>query len=535
MAKKRIFTLILTVLMILSLVSVPAMASVKTAVHSMGTAVSQEPVSVTKIKVKGTSITSLTKKAAKMTVKWKKQSAKIKGKRISGYQVQIATDQNFTKNRKSVRIKDYRSTKTTFTNLKKNKKYYARVRTCFRSGGTTYYSEWSKVKSAKDKQKPTPEPEPTPAPNPNHELVYNQNDFELADMLYGSSEDGNSIVSPTSVNLVLAMMLQGANGEAQNDLENYLGVKKENVGVYAAALMQGAFTDQNSGNTTTINNAFWYNTGQRIDEAYLDAVSNTFKGTFAELNFEDTGHAADVINGWCYENTNGLIPSIVTEEMLQDIKDVLANTVYFKNSWLEQVEEGMVREGEFTGFDRKKQTVTYLHSDERIAYENEQAIAFEKRFEDKYTFIGILPKTEGEFTLKNLDIQSLLTNRKTDYNHVYVTMPKFTLESGGEITDYLQALGIRTPFTPAADFGGISPFEPIMFTRVVHKTKMILDETGVEAAAATAAMAKESAIPMQEKILKIELTRPYAFLIMDTETGNVLFLGKITNPAGSAL
>ena len=56
------------------------------------------------------------------------------------------------------------------------------------------------------------------------------------------------------------------------------------------------------------------------------------------------------------------------------------------------------------------------------------------------------------------------------------------------------------------------------------------EAASTEAAAATAAMMKASAYPHEEKNIHIDLTRPYAFLILDNETGNIVFIGKITDP-----
>lgn len=105
-----------------------------------------------KINPKSTSISKL--KAAKgkgFTVNWKKQTEKMAASVISGYQIQIATNSKFTQNKKAVKVKGYKKTSKTFNKLKKNKKYYVRIRTYKTVSGTTYYSAWSKVKTVKTK------------------------------------------------------------------------------------------------------------------------------------------------------------------------------------------------------------------------------------------------------------------------------------------------------------------------------------------------------------------------------------------------
>ena len=86
-------------------------------------------------------------KAAKkaVSVQWKK----IGG--VKGYQVQVATDKKFKKNKKTVTIKKQKTTKTTVKKLKAKKKYYVRIRTYKTVNGKKVYSAWSKVKSVKTK------------------------------------------------------------------------------------------------------------------------------------------------------------------------------------------------------------------------------------------------------------------------------------------------------------------------------------------------------------------------------------------------
>ena len=78
-------------------------------------------------------------------VEWKKVGG------VKGYQVQVATDKKFKKNKKTVTIKKQKTTKTTVKKLKAKKKYYVRIRTYKTVNGKKVYSSWSKVKSVKTK------------------------------------------------------------------------------------------------------------------------------------------------------------------------------------------------------------------------------------------------------------------------------------------------------------------------------------------------------------------------------------------------
>ena len=70
---------------------------------------------------------------------------------VSGYEIQVATDKKFKKNKKTVTVKKQKTTKTTVKKLKAKKKYYVRIRTYKTVNGKKVYSAWSKVKSVKTK------------------------------------------------------------------------------------------------------------------------------------------------------------------------------------------------------------------------------------------------------------------------------------------------------------------------------------------------------------------------------------------------
>ena len=105
-----------------------------------------------KINPKGTSIKTLTKAQKAFTVKWTKQSKKMSKSRITGYQIQAATNSKFTKNKKTVTVKGYSKTSKKVTGLKGGSKYYVRVRTYKTVSGKKYYSPWSKTKTVTTKK-----------------------------------------------------------------------------------------------------------------------------------------------------------------------------------------------------------------------------------------------------------------------------------------------------------------------------------------------------------------------------------------------
>ncbi|MDO4363151.1 MAG: fibronectin type III domain-containing protein [Clostridia bacterium] len=72
-------------------------------------------------------------------------------KNVTGYQIQLATDKKFKKNKKTVTVTNKKATKKTVKKLKSKKKYYVRVRAYKTQNGKRTYSSWSKTKSFKTK------------------------------------------------------------------------------------------------------------------------------------------------------------------------------------------------------------------------------------------------------------------------------------------------------------------------------------------------------------------------------------------------
>ena len=93
------------------------------------------------------------KKAKIKKVKGYKKALEVRYAKVRGasrYQIQVATDKKFKKNKKTVTAKKSK-TKVKISKLKKKKKYYVRVRAYKSVSGKKVYGAWSKVKTVKTK------------------------------------------------------------------------------------------------------------------------------------------------------------------------------------------------------------------------------------------------------------------------------------------------------------------------------------------------------------------------------------------------
>ena len=119
-----------------------------------------------------------------------------------------------------------------------------------------------------------------------------------------------------------------------------------------------------------------------------------------------------------------------------------------------------------------------------------------------------------------------LASRRVD-----LELPKFSFTSAYELSDALKALGMPLAFDPAqADFSGITTQEKLWIAAVLHKAFVAVDEEGTEAAAATAVLMEGKSMPRPEEPVKVIVDRPFLVVIRHVETGEILFLGRITDP-----
>ena len=124
---------------------------------------------------------------------------------------------------------------------------------------------------------------------------------------------------------------------------------------------------------------------------------------------------------------------------------------------------------------------------------------------------------------------------KLDSAKVDLYLPKFTLNFSKSLKDELKALGMGIAFDPLrADLSHISSKVGLFVSDVLHKTYVNVDEEGTEAAAATAIIfVGSSRNPDQTKISVMRIDHPFIFAIREHQSGTILFIGKVVNPAGS--
>ena len=355
-----------------------------------------------------------------------------------------------------------------------------------------------------------------------------QNSVKMTDLLSAEASDKNIMFSPTSLNFALGMIAEGAKGETKEILDDYLGTN--DFAAYAKEYLDKikAYNteDESYGyqSKVKIADAVWVDNGLTLQEKFKNTVSDSFGAEVEAVDFSAAEKTCDVINSWCDKNTEGLIPKIITPDLINDNTGLcLTNSLYFESGW--NGEPWNVSDTE-ESFGKKEKT-KYMTCTGDQYYENDKATAFGRDYANGLSFIGILPNDEGNFNLEDLDIGGLLKSNP-EYDEVDCKLPKLNFETSTVLNDMLSSLGLDNLFSSNADFSGIAD-QNVNVDTILQKTKLELDENGTKAAAVTAVtMECMSATVEKEPIIKtVELTRPFAFLIYDRSNDEILFIGKV--------
>lgn len=355
-----------------------------------------------------------------------------------------------------------------------------------------------------------------------------QNSVKMTDLLSAEASDKNIMFSPTSLNFALGMIAEGAKGETKEILDDYLGTN--DFAAYAKEYLDKikAYNteDESYGyqSKVKIADAVWVDNGLTLQEKFKNTVSDSFGAEVEAVDFSAAKKTCDVINSWCDKNTEGLIPKIITPDLINDNTGLcLTNSLYFESGWIGEPWNVSDTEESFG----KKEKTKYMTCTGDRYYENDKATAFGRDYANGLSFIGILPNDEGDFNLEDLDIGGLLKSNP-EYDEVDCKMPKLNFETSTVLNDMLSSLGLDNLFSSNADFSGITD-QNVNVDTILQKTKLELDENGTKAAAVTAVtMECMSAAVEKEPIIKtVELTRPFAFLIYDRSNDEILFIGKV--------
>ena len=363
----------------------------------------------------------------------------------------------------------------------------------------------------------------------------NQFAFDLHKKLEGD----NRFFSPSSAATAMAMVYTGARGKTAEEIAKVLhfALPQEEVAPAFQSLLSTLPGANHTGCTLTSANRLWGQQGYGFLELFVTTTRDRFGGGLAEVDFGKPAPVCDLINAWADQNTAGRIKRIVAQDLITpQLRFIVTNTVYFKGEWAERFKAGETKTGPFfSGNDRID--VPLMHQTVQCRYGAFGDVkVLEKTYRGGEIAMMILLPTRDPKALSDLE-QSLSAEEVKQWSSrltsqtVEITLPKFRLETSIPLMHALASLGMARVFDPGkADLSGINGGkEPLWLDWILQRAYVNVDEEGTEAAAVTGIGGLFGGA-VKPRVAFFRADHPFVFLIRDTRTGCILFLGRLVKP-----
>ena len=366
--------------------------------------------------------------------------------------------------------------------------------------------------------------------------------FELYQALRG--EDSNLFYSPHSISVALAMTYAGARNQTTEQMAATLQFLLEHDRLHPAFNWldaelakrgEGAEGKDGEGFRLNIVNAIWGQKDYEFLSDFLDTLAQNYGAGLRILDFiNETEKSRLTINEWVSDQTEGRIKDLIPQGVIDALtRLVLTNAIYFNAAWDYPFDEDMTADDLFYLLDDGQVTVPMMKQTESFGYtEGDGYQAVELQYDgNELSMVIFLPEV-GKFeafeeVLQAQQVSNIISGLQPTL--VALTMPKFEFDSEFSLKNTLSEMGMPIAFSGAADFSGMTGTLDLRISEVLHKAFISVDEAGTEAAAATAVIVGESGMPGQP--VEVTIDHPFIFLIRDIETGAVLFVGRVMNPA----
>jgi serpin B len=357
------------------------------------------------------------------------------------------------------------------------------------------------------------------------------------------SSGGNAVVSPASVVLALSMAEAGARSETASQMDSVLhsaigagGGNGINSLDQALAGLSGTFQDQSGTDrevTLRIANAPFAQKGMQLQQPFLDTLASKYGAALRLVDFKsDPDAACRLIDSWVSDQTEGRIPKLL-DSLDQQTRLVLVNAIYLKAAWQTAFDENSTKAAPFTRPDGSLVSVPTMSSglpEGRYASGSGWQAVELPYVNPSLAMTIVVPDDLARFEA-GLDAARFdeITAALQPAN-VELTLPRFKVETKSDLSATLARMGMPLAFdADRADFSGMTTQERLFIGKVVHQANISVDEKGTEASAATAVVMEAGAALARQVTLKVD--RPFIFAVRDTNTGAVLFLGRVVDPS----
>lgn len=332
----------------------------------------------------------------------------------------------------------------------------------------------------------------------------------------------NILVSPYSVKVALNMLKDGTDRESYEQINKVLGNSKTNY--------------INNDSVQVANGIF-------IKDKYRNEVSNKYIDRLRkEYNSEviiDPFKGPEKINNWVSKKTDKMIP-VLLDSIDSEFVLALVNALAIDVEWEKAFVCDNTKEEDFYKADGKTIKVAMMHDYDSNGkyFETERAkgiiLPYKGKKNKKLELIAILPNDDINNYIDKFDDEELkkIDKYKDVPTKISLSLPKFKYEYDLKtFKNNLENMGIKDIFVSGkANLSKMFKANNDYYvSQAIHKTYIELDEKGTKAAAASGFVISKNAAE-EEEITHIEFNKPFAYIIRDKKSNEILFFGMMYEP-----
>ena len=352
-------------------------------------------------------------------------------------------------------------------------------------------------------------------------------------------QDGgtNFVYSPLNVYMALSMLAELTDGQSRAQILDALG--RENLGdvrAHAKTIWNANYSADGAV-TSVLANSLWLDEDESYVQKTMDTLAQDYYASVFRGQMGNTAYN-EALQNWVNEQTGGLLKEQSSGlEFTPETVLGLASTIYFRAKWSQEFSEAATSSGTFHA-ESGDITCDFLHRTDSDTYcWGETFGAVELSLRGSGSMKLLLPDdgVRAEALLQDEEAMDYILDSAEWENSKFLTvnlsLPKFDVSSGFDLTEGLRQLGITDVFdASAADFTPGIPNSKgaIALSRAEHAARVAIDEEGVTAAAYTVMMEAGAAMPPDDEI-DFTLDRPFVFAIT-SQDGLPLFIGVVNMP-----
>ena len=356
-----------------------------------------------------------------------------------------------------------------------------------------------------------------------------------------ASADENVVLSPWGVANLFAMLQTGARGDTAKGMAFalQLGGAEPPAPNDVAETFHEARTNlsraANDDVTLELSDSIWIKPGFALAESFRSRARDAFDADVRSTEMGATGREA--INGFVAEKTHGRIKDLIQPPVLDNplTRLVAVDTVYLKAKWQSPFKKDATHNQTFHS-PAGDVEVPFLHDTRHVEILDAPecaALRLPYRY-DSMEMLVILPSPSNALAEVEAKLGGAWLDRlaaKPWRGESAIALPKFDFASEHDLKPILEPMGMGVAFDVAkADFSGIAP--NLYISTAIQKANVTVDEDGTEAAAATYAVLNLRSMGPSRKDppRPFVADKPFLFLIRETRTGLILFMGRVCKP-----